>query len=194
MFAYHQRCFVAFTWYESSSVRIAHEHNLPHAPDANEFTHLPLDKMAAILQTVFSYAFSWMKNFVFCLKFNWSLFPRFQLTITQHWFSKWLGAEKATSHYLNQCWPDSLTHICGTRGRWTKQLKWAEPGWSLESKNPSVTHGFPPQRASKVESVLMSWHLDDVHMPYPGQVLDLSPTNERRRYFVTMSLIGWAQT
>ena len=22
-----------------------------------------------------------------------------------------------TSHYLNQCWSDSLTHICGTRGR-----------------------------------------------------------------------------
>ena len=24
----------------------------------------------------------------------------------------------ATSHYLNQCWPDSLTHLCGTRGIW----------------------------------------------------------------------------
>ena len=22
-----------------------------------------------------------------------------------------------TSHYLKQCWPDSLTYICGTRGR-----------------------------------------------------------------------------
>ena len=22
------------------------------------------------------------------------------------------------SHYMNQCWPDSLTHICGTWGRW----------------------------------------------------------------------------
>ena len=28
-------------------------------------THLPLDKMASILQTIFSNAFSWMKNFVF---------------------------------------------------------------------------------------------------------------------------------
>ena len=26
----------------------------------------------------------------------------------------------ATSHYLNQCWPDSLPHIYGTRGRWVK--------------------------------------------------------------------------
>ena len=26
-----------------------------------------------------------------------------------------------TSHYLNQYWPHSLTHICGTRGRWVNQ-------------------------------------------------------------------------
>ena len=42
-------------------------------------THLLLDKMAAILQTLFSYAFSWMKSFIFWLKCHWSLFPRFQL-------------------------------------------------------------------------------------------------------------------
>ena len=28
----------------------------------------------------------------------------------------------ATSHYLNQCWPDSLTHICGTR-----RMGWVKP-------------------------------------------------------------------
>ena len=27
-----------------------------------------------------------------------------------------------TSHYLNQCWLDSLTHICGTRGRWVNYI------------------------------------------------------------------------
>ena len=27
----------------------------------------------------------------------------------------------------------------------------------------------------------------------PGLILDLRPANERRRYFVTTSLIGWAQ-
>ena len=47
-------------------------------------THLPLDKMAAISQTMFSDAFSWMKSFVFRLKFHLSLFVRVQLTITQH--------------------------------------------------------------------------------------------------------------
>ena len=42
--------------------------------------------MAAILKTIFSYAFLWMKSFVFWLKFHWSLFLRVQLTITQCWF------------------------------------------------------------------------------------------------------------
>ena len=42
----------------------------------------PLDKMAAISQTIFSDAYSWMKHFVFWLKFHRSLFVRIQLTIT----------------------------------------------------------------------------------------------------------------
>ena len=46
----------------------------------------PLDKMAAISQTTFSSAFSWMKILIFWLKFDWSLFLRVHLTITQHWF------------------------------------------------------------------------------------------------------------
>ena len=29
---------------------------------------------------------------------------------------------------------------------------------------------------------------------YSGLILSLRPTNERRRYFVTTSLIGWTQT
>ena len=33
-----------------------------------------------------------------------------------------VGTEKATSHYLKQGWPDSLTPICGTWGRWVKEL------------------------------------------------------------------------
>ena len=45
----------------------------------------------------------------------WSLFLRAQLTVSQHWFRLWLGAEQATSHYLNQRWPISLTHISGMR-------------------------------------------------------------------------------
>ena len=47
--------------------------------------HLPLDKMAAISQTIFSDAFWWMKN-SFWLTFLWFVFPSVQLTINQHLF------------------------------------------------------------------------------------------------------------
>ena len=38
-------------------------------------------KIAAILQTTFSNAFSWMKMYEFRFRFHWSLFPRFELRI-----------------------------------------------------------------------------------------------------------------
>ena len=52
----------------------------------------------------FSKAYSWIKMFGFRLTFHLSLLPRVQLTIFLHWFRYWLGAVKATSHYLNQWW------------------------------------------------------------------------------------------
>ena len=69
-------------------------------------THWGRDKWTPFQQTTFSNAFSLMKTFPFRLKFHWSLFLRFQLPIFQHWFrySNWLGAVRATSHYLNQWW------------------------------------------------------------------------------------------
>ena len=75
-------------------------------------THWGQDKMADILHTTFSNAFPSIKVFEFWLKFHWILFLRVQLTINQHWFRKWLGTEKATSHYLSQCWqfPDAFMH------------------------------------------------------------------------------------
>ena len=33
-----------------------------------------------------------------------------------------------------------------------------------------------------------------LYLPYTGLILGLRLANERWRYFVTMSLIGWAQT
>ena len=58
---------------------------------------------------------------LFNLHWNWS--GRVELTINQHWFRQWLVACSAPSHYLNQCWPSWLTHICGTRGRWVNSSK-----------------------------------------------------------------------
>ena len=46
----------------------------------------PLDKMAAISQTIFPDAFLWMQNFILWLKFLWSVFITVQLTITHHSF------------------------------------------------------------------------------------------------------------
>ena len=40
----------------------------------------------------------------------------------QHWFRLWLGTEQATTHYLNQFSPSSLTNICDTRGGWVNSI------------------------------------------------------------------------
>ena len=44
---------------------------------------------------------------VFRINFEWNLFAEGQLV---HWF-RWLGAERATSQYMNQWRPGLLTHI-----------------------------------------------------------------------------------
>ena len=49
-------------------------------------THLPLDKMAAILQATFLNAFAWMTILESWSNLYWNLFLRVQLTINQHWF------------------------------------------------------------------------------------------------------------
>ena len=69
-------------------------------------THWGQDKMAAISQMTLSNAFSWMKIYAFWLRFHWSVFLRVKLTIFQLWFRYWLGADQATTHYLNQWWLD----------------------------------------------------------------------------------------
>ena len=79
--------------------------------------------------------------------------------------------------------------------------------------NPLVTSGFPSQRASNVGSISMSWHhIPSIHpsisifrwgcCPYPilwdwqciGIIQGMHSANERWRYIVTSSLIGWAHT
>ena len=59
------------------------------------------DKMAAIFLT-FSTAFSCVKMREFRLRLYWNSFLRCELF--QHWFRQWLGADQATSNYLNQWW------------------------------------------------------------------------------------------
>ena len=70
-------------------------------------THLPRTKRPPFWQTTFSIAFSGMKMIEFRFIIHWNIYLGVQLTI---------------SHYLNQRWPSSLTHICGTRGTWVNVL------------------------------------------------------------------------
>ena len=44
-----------------------------------------------------------------------NIFPGIKLSKCQHWFRWRLGAEQATSHHLNQCWPSLLVHIWVTQ-------------------------------------------------------------------------------
>ena len=69
------------------------------------------NSLLIVSQTTFSNAFSWLKN---CVEFHWSFFPmglidnKLKLVQVMAW--------RRTRHYLNQWWPISLTHICGTEG------------------------------------------------------------------------------
>ena len=112
------------TWIYVDEGLLHHMASLGH----NELTHLHLDKMAIVSQTTFSNAFLWMITHEYGLKFHWSLFPRVQSTILQHWVRWWLGADQATSHYLNQWWPIPPTYICSTGERW---VKW----WTVYHEN-----------------------------------------------------------
>ena len=74
------------------------------SPNNAILKHWGRDKMAAIFQTTFSIAFSWIKMYEFRIRFHWNSFLSVKLIIFQHWFRYWLGADQATSHYLNQWW------------------------------------------------------------------------------------------
>ena len=86
-------------------------------------THWGRNKMTVIFQKTFSGTFSWRKKIEFWFKFLRILFLRVQLAISQHWLRQWLCTEQTTSHYLNQCWPSSLTNICGTRVICVKEIR-----------------------------------------------------------------------
>ena len=72
-------------WYGSSSARHCSLFGAVPRP-LHSLTHWGRNEMNNISQTTFSNVFSSMKMFEFRLKFHWSLFPRVQLTIIQHWF------------------------------------------------------------------------------------------------------------
>ena len=85
-----KHCIVTFVSFHTRSeehgIKSSWERMIKSMQNGALLTHWGRDKMDAIPQTIFSNAFSWMKMYKFRLKFHWSLFPRVQLTIFQHWF------------------------------------------------------------------------------------------------------------
>ena len=67
-------------------------------------THWGRDKMAAIFQTTFPNAVSWMKMYDFGLILHCFFFLMVRLTISQRTFRKWHGAVQTRSHNLKQWW------------------------------------------------------------------------------------------
>ena len=78
---------------------------------------------------------------------------------------------QATSHYLSQCWPRSLSPYGVTRPQWVNII--AADGLTMQV------------RGSKIAVSCIK---------YPGIILCMCPVNGRRCYNVTLSLIGWAHT
>ena len=56
---------ITLFWYAVNIISI-----FIHPPDLSLYLIFPWTKMAAISQTIFSYAFSWMKTFVFLIKIS----------------------------------------------------------------------------------------------------------------------------
>ena len=82
-------------------------------------SHWGQDKMADLFSRCFFLnTFYGTKMFNFLFKFYWNILPRVHLTISQHCFRWWLGAEDMTNHYLNQWWLRILAHKCVTQPRW----------------------------------------------------------------------------
>ena len=70
---------------------------------------------------MFSNELYWMKKYELRLWFHWSLFLRIQLTICQHWFRNWLGANQTRNHFLKLWWPKLLTHVYVTKPQWVME-------------------------------------------------------------------------
>ena len=67
-------------------------------------THWGRDQMATIFQTTFSNAFSLMKMYKFRLRFHWSLFPRFQLTLPERTRGRPWGRLRVRIRSIEKTW------------------------------------------------------------------------------------------
>ena len=88
-------------------------------------THLGWNKMATILQTTFSNAFSCMKWYEFQLRFHWSLFPRVQLNNIPALVQTMAWCPPGNKPLSEPLMVSLLTHICVSRPQLVKLPYWS---------------------------------------------------------------------
>ena len=97
-------------------------------------THCGRDKMAAIFQTTFSNAFSWMKMFKLRLRFYWSLFQKGPLNNIPALVQIMAWRRPGDKPLSEAMMASILTHICVSRLQWVKYVQWVD---TLVSISPS---------------------------------------------------------
>ena len=77
---------------------------------------------------------------------------------------QWIKCLSVT--YLNQCWPDSLMHICGTRGRWVKPCRPLEIDVSIREKPglPVMWNRVVPSAITMIESPALHGAFPPAHL------------------------------
>jgi len=69
-----------------------------------KLTHWGREKCDSKIQTTISFQFSSMKCATIRQQFHIGLFLGVFSMISQHWFKKWIGADFAPNHFLDQWW------------------------------------------------------------------------------------------
>ena len=101
---------LALIWYHGMAV---------HAGVA--LTHWGRDKMAAISQTTFSNAFSWMKVHAFCSKFRWGFATKVQINNITEVVQIMAWCRPGGKPLSKPMMVSLLTNICVTRPQWSNE-------------------------------------------------------------------------
>ena len=89
--------------------------------DLDNISHWGWDKMAAIFQTTYSNAFSWIKMYEFRLRFHWNFFIMFELIIFHRWVQKMAWHQPGDRPLSEPMMVRSLMYICVTQPQWDIQ-------------------------------------------------------------------------
>ena len=97
--------------------------------------------MAIIFKCIFK-----NEKFFILIRISLKIVPKGAIDKKSSLVQVMLSNRQAISHYLNQCWPNSLTHMCGTgAGRW------------VNSSPPSAT--YMRQWTGSALLQIMAWRL-----------------------------------